>query len=1044
MPLRPHLRAARFSLLLCLILACIVSTSAFAQNPSAYDLDFQHLQSLFAQADNLPAQAVALESAYRYRDFVSDTPALDAWFGQLASRTDLAAELRAEASRYVAMSARHLGNAAAQPQPRAGLFLSLARERVSHEALQTSPSAASDLDTLGALEESAGLPEARQHLDSAARLEPAASRWLSVARVCPNQLCRWDALQQAQRLAPKNDAASSDSRSVTIAVAEYYIGREQLEKARDLLLPLVAAAPKDFVARKILADLYLSLGLHDRARAAFDSLEHDFPRPIWLRRELAASFEKLGLLDRAASLAEAAFAENRDANSEADLVLRLANERHNPAALQRAYLALAPYRASDSKIALHLAALAADRGDTLGARQKLSDALAREPQNPALHQQLADLFALTGHRQQAEAELTRAMALFPAGDPLRYRLQWHSPTDAAADPDERYVATLDDLQSTRRSPSPLANVTALADIRIDRVQPNGLYSSRVQQFFRIENQQGAREFQSRSVQYSPVSDTLRILHARVHKSDGRLLQAEDAGETPVADTSVAMYYDVRSHALRFPSVEPGDVVEIDYRITPAIQTNPYGDYFGSLMVFRNSMPTALKRYVLVTPASRQFHMREVRMASPAVISQSATERIYRWDAANLAALPNEPRGPAPTSFAPYVHVSTFADFKELGRWYARLISPQLELDSTLREIASRIARENPDELARVHAVHQLVLRSTHYVALEFGVYSYKPYPVSQTYARRFGDCKDKASLMVALLRAVGIDADFALVRTRRMGDIDEQAASVTPFNHAIVYLPKYQLWLDGTAEYSGARELPLEDQGATAVTVNAAGEAVLRHIPVTAVGDNYTRRTLRAQVHRDGTIQFSGDTYTRGEDAPGLRREYEIPEHQRDAVRQSLSEVFPSVRLDNVEVQGAGDLEQDVTVRFRGVLDSFAGKSSVVLSNSWIARKYLTTLAPLGTRTQDLLLPAPWNTEEKIHFVLSPAAQVTSMPADTRIETPYGSALLTYQQRGREIVVHNSVQFRQLRITPAEYPDFRDFCSQVERAFRQEVKVSLR
>ena len=63
------------------------------------------------------------------------------------------------------------------------------------------------------------------------------------------------------------------------------------------------------------------------------------------------------------------------------------------------------------------------------------------------------------------------------------------------------------------------------------------------------------------------------------------------------------------------------------------------------------------------------------------------------------------------------------------------------------------------------------MRSTHYVALEFGIYSYKPYPVTQIYARRFGDCKDKASLMIALLRAAGIEAEIALVRTRSLGDV---------------------------------------------------------------------------------------------------------------------------------------------------------------------------------------------------------------------------------------------------------------------------------
>ena len=67
--------------------------------------------------------------------------------------------------------------------------------------------------------------------------------------------------------------------------------------------------------------------------------------------------------------------------------------------------------------------------------------------------------------------------------------------------------------------------------------------------------------------------------------------------------------------------------------------------------------------------------------------------------------------------------------------------------------------------ARVRAVYNFVVENTRYVGLEFGIHGYKPYKVTQVLARRFGDCKDKASLLLALLREVGVDADLVLVRT---------------------------------------------------------------------------------------------------------------------------------------------------------------------------------------------------------------------------------------------------------------------------------------
>ena len=90
--------------------------------------------------------------------------------------------------------------------------------------------------------------------------------------------------------------------------------------------------------------------------------------------------------------------------------------------------------------------------------------------------------------------------------------------------------------------------------------------------------------------------------------------------------------------------------------------------------------------------------------------------------------------------------------------------PQFALDQPLKEQVAQLIKGARTDRDKIAAIQEFVLRSTRYVALEFGIYSYKPYPVAQTFARRFGDCKDKASLMIAMLREAGIDAELALVR----------------------------------------------------------------------------------------------------------------------------------------------------------------------------------------------------------------------------------------------------------------------------------------
>ncbi len=75
-------------------------------------------------------------------------------------------------------------------------------------------------------------------------------------------------------------------------------------------------------------------------------------------------------------------------------------------------------------------------------------------------------------------------------------------------------------------------------------------------------------------------------------------------------------------------------------------------------------------------------------------------------------------------------------------------------------------------------------------------------------SRAFGDCKDKASLMHALLEALGIDSRLVLLRMKRLGNLPEEPASLAIFNHAILYLPQYDLFLDGTAEFHGSKSCP--------------------------------------------------------------------------------------------------------------------------------------------------------------------------------------------------------------------------------------------
>ena len=1005
--------------------AAPASTSQ-AAHANPYNRELAAAQRELAATTSAPQQAALLDQMYAVRDLVDDAPALQQFFSTTATDARLTAAVREQARRYAQGAA---------PSPDAGTTLIAAAEQEA----TANPQSADALETLGAVERVYGRPEAYGHLEQAARLQPTVRRWLQVAAACGNSTCTFAALTQARN-------APGDQARVTESLVAYYASRGQVEKARLLATQAMATAPDDFVIRRQLADLRYAEGQYASAVAELEKIQSEFPGPLSLKRDLAGRYERMGLLDRAVALYSAAMKNGFGDSQERAALARIFQKRGETARLRALYAGAVQDNAADVKSLAALATLDAASGNMPAAEKEMRAAMKLAPDDASLHQQWADALAVAGRDAEAQEELELALAHASSKGldretGIRRRLAAEA-GENPADPDAPYLVNAASLAAQARGAGEKAPTVELADVRVQRVAANGLATTRSQQVTFINSDQAASEWATRSITYGDGSQKLEIVRARDFKADGRVVDGEDLGDGASADATAQMYYDTRTRKLHFANVEKGDVIELDYRVAPVGSTNPYGNYFGELVTFGSGAPRKLQRYVLVTPADRQFHLVEVRVAA-AKQAVNGNQRVYEWEARNLAPLPNEPKGPATTEVAPYVTVSTFADWKQFGQWYAQLIAPQFALDATLREQLQKLLVNAHTDQEKIEAIHHFVLRNTHYVALEFGIFSYKPYPVSQVYARRFGDCKDKASLMVALMRAAGIEADLALVRTRKLGEVAADATSISIFNHAVAYVPKYGLWLDGTAEYAGSHELPIDDQGAMALTVGSDGQSQMRRIPTTLPLENYTHRQVRAELQADGQIQFSGSTYTRGEDAPGLRREFEVAERQRDSFRNRLAEVLPAVRVDSVKVDGAQDLERDVVVSFRGQLDSYAGGRVVSLTPSWMKRAYVQTLAPLASRTEDLLLPAPWTTEEELHFVLPSGARVLSLPQDTNLNTPFGAAVLRYERAGNEVVVKTSVQFRKLRIAPAEYAAFRDFCAQVESAFKGEVRVGL-
>ena len=721
--------------------------------------------------------------------------------------------------------------------------------------------------------------------------------------------------------------------------------------------------------------------------------------------------------------------------------------------------AAAALRPDLPSIAVELSRLEEGAGDNAAALSALTAAAARLPDDPPTLTALGKLLHRLGRPAEALDRLRAALALRPQNPELkryvdRLAAGEHGDPSDADDLARRFA---EDARTLVPAAPPTAAATGdtalvLLDRRVVRVHQNGLSRTFAQRVIQVLTEQGAEDNKEFDVHYTPGSEEVDIRQARIYRRDPRgaieVLEATDRSDEDLSEPWYGLYYDNRAEVVRFEGLRPGDVVEIQYLVDDVGSENQMSDYFGDLEFIAETIPKQRWDYTLIAPVGRPIHTNRPKLSGlERSESIEGSDRLTRFSAANIAKVDAEPAMPGAAETAPYLHVSTYATWGEVGTWYWHLVEDQLSADDDIRRTAGALVTPGMSEEARVQAVYDFVLQNTRYVGLEFGIHGYKPYKVTQVLARRFGDCKDKASLMVALLREAGVEAQLVLVRTRRGGRLDPEPASLAIFDHAIVYVPDLNRYLDGTAEFSGMSELPAEDQGVMVLRVGPGG-GVLAETPILPSGASRVERRWDVAIEASGDARIDESLSIRGQAAPNWREHYQAPGERADRYGRVWDGRFAGARLASVTMPGIGDREAPVTVRASVSVPRFGqatGDKAIELPVSGRDPDFVRTYARLSARRQDLVLAYPWQHDEELTYHLPPGWRLLpgglGRDAAREIASAFGRFHLDVSADGDVVRVRSFLDVARARIAPDEYPRFRAFLGEIDAAIAERLIV---
>ena len=446
---------------------------------------------------------------------------------------------------------------------------------------------------------------------------------------------------------------------------------------------------------------------------------------------------------------------------------------------------------------------------------------------------------------------------------------------------------------------------------------------------------------------------------------------------------------------------------------------------------------------------------------------SATIRI-----SDRPGIPDEPSAPPISSLALQVVLnydphgaSAIKSWDDAGRIYHPISVPAETPDTGIAAEVDTLASGKADTLSKIDALYNYVSREIRYVAIEIGIGGYQPHPAPDVFKNKYGDCKDKATLLMTMLGHIGLRGYPALVGTREGAEADPKVPTLATFDHFIVALPvpaslrpavehfpAYDaqaqiLWIDPTSEYDPLGQVPEMDQGVFAL-ISYPDHGDLRQIPEPSPVENRVQYDVHAHLQADGTgtaeveVKYWGTNnahrhaYYRGRSQENMRKGFE----------NRVTRYVNQASFRQASISGVEDSGQQITEKF-----SFSGDFSVASSgDSWFFQPLFLSgidVAEFGPRPRELPLDIGTPEQIRVEYTidLPPGMKIDRIPEKTQMKSEFGEMEVEYSTSGNVLHAVRTVSYTQSRIPPEKYPAFRDFVIgniRLERLRLRVVKIA--
>jgi hypothetical protein len=480
--------------------------------------------------------------------------------------------------------------------------------------------------------------------------------------------------------------------------------------------------------------------------------------------------------------------------------------------------------------------------------------------------------------------------------------------------------------------------------------------------------------------------------------------------------------------------------------------------------FQDSIPTLRSVFELVLPPDWHYSVAarnavaDRKDATGVVTSQPAPGH-YRWQidrvpGIDLEDVPMTPEfgamaGRLVVRYSRDPQPSGDARWTAIGDWYTTLAMPGAQATPDLSAKAKELVAGQTDFTAKIQSIANYMQRNIRYVGIEIGIGGLQPHSADDVFRNRYGDCKDKATLLRAMLESVGIHSTWVLVDTRR-GFVDPAIPSIDG-NHAIaaIEIPagytnpllqsvvtaksgKRYLIFDPTNEWIPIGQIPPYEQGGYGI-LSEGGESQLIALPVMAPDSDRVEHTIHAQLAADGSLEASvvEQRFGYAAERPRVMFTGGSQQQQRDYLEKRLRLDLTSVSIEKLAAEHSTELSRPLELDYSFRVANYARSAGDLLlvrprifgSDAWSL--------PRETRAWPIDLSAVQSRTDHTDLTLPPGYVVDELPDAVSLDTDFASYHSAVTADATTLHYTREYTVKLLQLDASRYDDLRKFSERV-------------